>query len=299
MAWTLELKGDDNFPGQRGRARLKQLTKTLSGALKTNPESADEAVRVTGEELEKLGKRREAVANPEKYTDLPDGLREQQLRLIDSHIEEFKAVRREAQATSMKRASGEKGAAGAADRLKKDRYDLELKAKDRELAKLQDTIEVTEKLIVNLRTVVHDTSKALGDVIGRKGSIALKVGIDRSVGESAVASAKGFIAAATNADNQQSALQAQIDAARDAFTAAHEPAARLAALRTLASLLEQRRKLLQEMVDYIKQAGKAVYHVATRTSKAGAPWFWETLGESEKEEEPPGPAAPVSMTLPG
>ncbi len=297
LAWTLELKGDENFPGQRGRARLKQIAKTLAAALKTNPESADEAVRVTGEELEKLGKRREAVANPEKYTDLPDGLREQQLRLIDSHIEELKAVRRNAQATSMKRASGEKGAAGAADRLKKDRYDLELKAKDREVAKTQDTIEVTEKQIANLRTVIHDSSKALGDVIGGKGSIALRLGIDRSVGEFAVGAAKGFIAAANAADKQQNALQPQIDAARDAFTAAHEPAARLAALKTLAVLLEQRRKLLQETLDAVRQAGKAVYHVATRRSKAGNEWFWETLGESEKEEEGPDPTAGVSMTL--
>jgi hypothetical protein len=298
-AWTLELKGDENFPGQRGRARLKQLAKTLSTGLKTNPESADEAVRVTGEELEKLVKRRKEVEKPEKYTDLPDGLREQQLRLIDSHIEEFKAIRREAQATSMKRDSGEKGAAGAADRLKKDRYDLELKARDREIAKTQDTIEVKEKQIVNLRTQVHDSSKALGDVIGGRGSIALRLGIDRSVGEFAVGAAKGFIAAANTADKQQNALQAQIDAARDAFTAAHEPAARLTALKTLASLLEQRRKLLQETLDAVRQAGKAVYHVATLKSKAGNPWFWETLGESEKEVEAAeaDPTAGVSMTL--
>jgi hypothetical protein len=297
MAWTLELKGDENFPGQRGRTRLTQLAKTLAAALKTNPESADEAVRVTGEELEKLAKRREAVANPKKYTDLPDGLRQQQLRLIDSHIEEFKSVRRNAQAVSMKRVSGEKGAAGAADRLKKDRYDLELKAKDRELAKLQDTIEVTEKRIAGLRTEIRDSSKALGDVIGGKGSIALRLGVDSAVSQLAVGSAKAYIAAANAADGRQSALQPQIDAARDAFTAAQEPAARLAALRALAGLLEQRRKLMQETLDFVRQAGKAVYHVASRKAKAGNPYFWETLGESEKEEERPEHGPPVSMEL--
>jgi hypothetical protein len=45
LAWTLELKGDENFPGAVGRQRLKEQQKKLDGLLMKSPETADTVVR--------------------------------------------------------------------------------------------------------------------------------------------------------------------------------------------------------------------------------------------------------------
>ena len=37
LAWTLELKGDENFPGAAGRQRLKEQQKKLDGLAEEEP----------------------------------------------------------------------------------------------------------------------------------------------------------------------------------------------------------------------------------------------------------------------
>jgi hypothetical protein len=293
-AWNLELKGDENFPGEKGRARLKQLRADLAAALKAKPDSANEIVRTAGEELAKLDKRRAAVADVKRYTDLPDGLRQQQISVIDNHIEELKSVRRNAQAVAMKRIPGEKSADVAA-RVAKGATDDDAKKADREYVKLQGTVEAKQAQINVLRKDVHDFSKALGDAIGAKGSTALKFNVDSDVALVHIGMAKSWISQATAADKQQAALDPRIDELRNAWTAATDPKDRLAALKSLDAVLGQRVKLMQQTIYFVKEAGKAVFPITTRNAMSGNPAFWLSLGmvEAEPESRP----APVSMSL--
>jgi len=272
-AWDLELKGDKNFPGPAGRARLNQQRKALADALKAKPPKADEVIRQTGEALDTLHRRRAAVADVKKYTDLPDGLRKQQLALIDGHIDEFRAVRRNAQALAMRRPDGADAGSAKVDPA---------------YAKLQGRVSAAEVSISNLRKEIRTTSKALGDAIGGKGSTAVKAGVDSSVAAVQIAAAKTWIATATSADKSQAALDPKIDQLREAWTAAKPGKDRLAAITALAQVLDERVKLMHQVTFAIREAGKAVYPITTRQAMSGNPAFWTSLGMAEEEPQPVG-----------
>lgn len=275
-AWDLELKGDDNFPGERGRQRLKDLRKSLTADLKAKPDSANEIVRQASEEIERLQKRKAGVSDLKRYTDLPDGLRQQQLAVIEQHIEEFKSVRRNAQAAAMKQAPSQTGG------------DEDVKLADQEYVKLQVTVGDKESSISALRKEVRDSSKALGDAIGPKGSTALKFDVDSAVAQVQIAMGKSWIAQATDADKKQAALDPRIDELRNAWTAAQDPKDRLAALKALEKVLDERLKLMNMTIYYIREAAKAVYPITTRSAMSGNPAFWQSLGmRQEEKEEPP------------
>jgi hypothetical protein len=300
--WDLELKGDPNFPGEKERTRLKGLRKSLMDRVRSNPELANDIVRETGEELAKLAKRREAVADLKRYTDLPDGLRQQQLGVIDMHVDDMKVVRRTAQAIAMKRNAGERAADVAtrvdqeeAAQARPDRKRARLAAKkppvddekarsDREYARLQDQVSAKEARIAAKRKDVHDFSKALGDAIGAKGSTAVKYGADSATVQVAIASGKGYIGAATDADKKQAALDPQIEKLRDAWSAAAGRDDQLSAIKALEKVLDERLKLMETCLYFIREAGKAVFHITTRSAKSGNPAFWNSLGETEGEE---------------
>ena len=302
ISWDLELKGDSNFPGEKERTRLKQLRKDLMARVRTNPEIASDIVRETGDELAKLAKRREAVADVKKYTDLPDGLRTQQLAVIDMHIDDMKVVRRTAQAVAMKRDPGEKaadvaarvdktekggptGGAKKAAVARKGAVVDEAQKADLEYARLQDTVSAKESKIAAKRKVVREHSIALGDAIGAKGTTALKFGVDSHIAQVQIGIAKAYINLAKEADKKQSDLEPQIEAARNAWSAASgDRKAELAAIRTLEKLLDDRLKQMEVTLYNIREAGKAVFHITTRGARAGNPGFWNSLGETEGEE---------------
>jgi hypothetical protein len=107
-AWTLELKGDKNFPGPKGRAELDRQRAALKDRLKNDPANARAVAKEAQRILDELAARRKAVKEPTKYTDLPGGLRDQQLKLIDKHIAEFEFVRNKAAQEAVKPKPGEK-----------------------------------------------------------------------------------------------------------------------------------------------------------------------------------------------
>lgn len=275
-AWDLELKGDENFPGPSGREQVLARRKALADAVTAKPPKAVEVVRETGEELERLRKRRAAVADPKRYTDLPDGLRQQQLALIDSHIDEFQAVRRNAQAAAMRvhpegtdAGNGRPGTGKA----------------DREYAGLQDRVHAAEVTIGALRSEVRASSRALGDAIGSKGTTAIRAGVGSQVAQVQIAMAKSWIKQATEADKRQAALDPRITELREAWTSAQDPTGRAAALTSLAQVLEDRVRLMRQSLASIVEAGKAVYPITTRQAMSGNPAFWQSLGMSEPADE--------------
>jgi hypothetical protein len=300
-SWDVELKGDPNFPGEKERTRLKQLRKDLMARVRSNPELANDIVRESGAELAKLATRREAVGDLKRYTDLPDGLRQEQLAVIDMHVDDMKVVRRTAQSIAMKRNAGERQAdvatrveqaekagpgakAGSRAKATKAPVEDETQKLDREYAKVQDQVSAKESQIAVKRNEIRENSKALGDAIGAGGTTAVKFGADSAIVQVAIASGKGYIGAATDADKKQAALEPQIEAARNAWSATNDKKDQLPALKALERLLDERLKLMHSTLYMIREAGKAVFHITTRSAKSGNPAFWGSLGETEGEE---------------
>ncbi len=107
-AWNVELKGDPNFPGESGRAELERKRAALKERLRRDPATARAVFDEARQTLAQLTARRKAVADKKRYTDLPGGLRAEQLKLIDKHIADFKFIRHEASREAVKRQPGEK-----------------------------------------------------------------------------------------------------------------------------------------------------------------------------------------------
>ena len=106
-AWNLELKGDKNFPGEDGRAELERHRAALKERLRGDPTSARAVAAEAQQVLDELEARRSAVADTARYTDLPAGLREEQLKLIARHIEDFSFIRHAASQEAVKAVPGE------------------------------------------------------------------------------------------------------------------------------------------------------------------------------------------------
>jgi hypothetical protein len=107
LDWDLELKGDKNFPGRAGRLELEARVHKLSTELAHAPGSAAAVAGQIDGEVAALEERRKAVHSSDKYTDLPDGLRQQQLRLIDQQIAAFESLRHRALIEGTKNKPGE------------------------------------------------------------------------------------------------------------------------------------------------------------------------------------------------
>lgn len=104
-AWSLELKGDKNFPGPKGRAELERQRAALKDRLGKDPANARAVAKEVQDILDLLRARRIAVKDETRYTDLPGGLREQQLILIDKHITDFEVIRHKALREAVKQAA--------------------------------------------------------------------------------------------------------------------------------------------------------------------------------------------------
>ena len=118
--------------------------------------------------------------------------------------------------------------------------------------------------------------------------------MDSGVAQAQISAARTWIANATSADKEPGALDPKIDQLREAWTAAKPGKEKLAAITALAQVLDERVKLMHQVTFAIREAGKAVYPITTRSAMSGNPAFWQSLGMAE---EAPQRAAPTSMKL--
>ena len=174
--WMVELKGDPNFPGAAGRAKLDAEKKALSDGLKAAPTSGPAVARRAEEIIAALDKRREAVADKTKYTDLPTELRDQQLALIDLHKSQFSALRQTAIQGAMKSKPGEK-IEDIQKRTTRRDWHKDLKGDERTYAKLQDMVALKENERKEVDKLVGTYSRALGDVWNPNGRFAARENI--------------------------------------------------------------------------------------------------------------------------
>jgi hypothetical protein len=150
-AWNVELKGDRNFPGAAGEAELDRKRAQLKEQLGHNPAGARSVASDAQRTLDDLAARRNAVADHKRYTDLPDGLRDEQLKQIDKHIADFELIRHKAAQEAVKAAPGETIETVRGRLAEKHGYkNAENSAEGADMARLRDQIADREGAIKEL-----------------------------------------------------------------------------------------------------------------------------------------------------
>lgn len=94
--YDLKLEGDKNFRGVEGRVELEHKIAGYQKLMSVSEASSATLVGSLNGELEALRKQRAEIANPKRYTDLPEELRAQQVAKWDMYIETLAAMRRQA-----------------------------------------------------------------------------------------------------------------------------------------------------------------------------------------------------------
>jgi hypothetical protein len=280
LAWDLQLKGDPNFPGPAGREQLVAQREALSKKLKTQPQAADSVVNEVLEILEKLRQRRKAVANEDKYTDLPEELRQQQVALIDKHIEEFNVLRSNALMSAGQINPGDSIDAVRARMKKPGSYD-DLRPDLRELAKLQDGVRDKDAKINDLRAKIEIARQALA-----KARRTTKEGINsRELNEHWGAYA-GHIHEADAAHKQQAELgKTTLDLRAQAFKT-NDPQVRVDTWRTLDQTIDARISIMDGGLRSLKQAGEDLIPITKDSSRLDKRYdeFWADI-ELEADQE--------------
>jgi hypothetical protein len=265
--WDLELKGDENFPGEAGRQRIKQLTRDLRATLKNKPDAAEQVVQQASAELAKLAKRRvavSAVTNPKQYTDLPGPLREQQVRLIDQHINDLNTVKQSAQALTL--GTVQPGA-------------------DTATTQIQRRIVENEAKIVTLKKQITDDSRGLFRVIRPNGGMTHQIGTPSADVQMAitiaVANIKQAIAAIERSVGYDDRIAELRNAAHDAA-----PKDQPAALAALDTALADKVKAQGFCLAYIEAAANAVVNVADKKAMLKDKEFWVRIGADWDVDDP-------------
>jgi hypothetical protein len=275
LAWTLELKGDENFPGLAGQQRLKEQHSRLDATLKTTPDQADQVVRDAKEAMARLATRRQAVARPDKYTDLPDELRQQQLALIDDHLRDFRSIHERGLKIAIKTDRGENAAAPRA-RIADPRAHAGLQPDQREADTLRDKAAVLADDIETTRKQIWDSSKAI-----HKAAQSVAVGVTYKQLNEQTKSWKAHIAVAFDLDKRQMTLKSKADELREQWNSATEPRVRTEKLRALTACLELRLELMKVQLSEIEGAAAALKPITTEAAMAKHDKFWEGIEADE------------------
>lgn len=94
--YDLKLEGDKNFRGVEGRIELEHKIAGYQKLMSVSEASSSTLVGSLQGELEALRKQRAEIANPKRYTDLPEELRAQQVAKVDMYIATISDMRRQA-----------------------------------------------------------------------------------------------------------------------------------------------------------------------------------------------------------
>ena len=163
LTWDVELKGDKNFPGREGRVLTEQKIRQFGAELAANPGSGPTVAGQVQAELDALKARRHAVADPKKYLDLPDALRNQQLAGIDAEIGSLESLRHQATVEAVKNNPGEKlESIQKRHFIDKHGYDG-LNAEQKQVATTRDEIAETDAMIVSYDGKIGEAHAAIVD----------------------------------------------------------------------------------------------------------------------------------------
>ncbi|MFN8521191.1 MAG: hypothetical protein U0667_17805, partial [Chloroflexota bacterium] len=274
-AWTVELKGDANFPGEAGRkaldAKRAELKARLRGGVADARAVVDEAKRT----LAALDARRAAVADRARYTDLPDGLRDQQLKLIDEHMNDFRFLRDTAGQEAVKVAPGETIETVRARMADKNGYRAaERSSEGAEMARLRDRIadkeagirEVDPRILEAIEAVQRAQSRVMSMPSGYARALSDRRAEYNTHWDTAI----GY-------NDRQWALKPQADALRTRLLEATSPADRKATAEQLLKVLDERLGFMGLLHDELRSAAEAVKSFTTPRGMQGHEAFWATI----------------------
>lgn len=278
LAWSVELKGDKNFPGVSGRAALDGKRAELRGKLK-DPKAAKGIVSDAQTTLDLLRARRLAVADRQRYTDLPDGLRDQQLKLIDRHISDFEFVRHAALKAALKGQAPAKPGAAKPDAATAGGY--------------QGNNEAAESAdMLKLRTQIDEKSEAISSIDFRINRLINALTQARSHTPNVHPMYVGWVAAhrasyqqhwdlGVSLNERQSPMGPKIDALRQRLLEAIFAVDRKAAAQELLGLLGDRLTLLETLHIHLKSAAEALKPITTAKGMKGYPKLWGSIHGDE------------------
>jgi len=296
-AWNLELKGDDNFPGERGRAKLNELRQRLSIQLQEKPDDAYHVAGEAKETLRKLDARFKAVSEKKNYTDLPDGLREEQLQVIRMHRNEFDQLRQRALSIAGQHDPNEK----IEDVEKRatsphgyDRFDPQ----EVERIKLQDSMTLSTAAITKTRLAIRSASKAIAQVRTGPGAIRFRDGVGYQKMLSVTGSVDGAMKEAVLLDKQQVELEQQVRLLNEKMDHELYPEPRLRAMHPLEHALGEHSAVLNQQLDKLVEIGRELYPVALFAAMEKKPGnkFWLSVS-SPREDEPEEEREPTSLAI--
>lgn len=280
-AWSLELKGDKNFPGPAGRAELNQKRGELRDRLRKDPANARTVARETQRFLDELAARRNAVADHKRYTDLPDGLRDEQLKPIDKHISDFEFIRHAASKEAVKLGAGEtldtiKARAAAKDGYKNEQNSAE----GADMAKLRDAIALKEGAIHAIDPRIHRAIVAVQQAQGHMANMpsgysayALQHRADYSMHWSI----------GVDINERQMAMAPKADALRMKLLEYLSPTDRKSTADALLAQLTDRLSLLEALRTEVIAAAVALKPITSERGFKDYPTWWGSI----KAEAPP------------
>lgn len=285
-AWTLELKGDKNFPGRAGRATLDAKRAELRGKLK-DAAAAKAVVSEAQKTLDELRARRIAIADKGRYTDLPDGLRDQQLKLVDKHVSDFEFIRHHALRTALKREAGAgkpdaaKPGAAAPDAEAAGGYaGSNEAAESADMLKLRAAIDQKEAAISALDPRI---SRGINAVTQASTHTAYVSPYHAGWVMEHRASYSQHWASGMAINERQYAMARPIDALRQKLLESQFAVDRKAAATALLAQLTDRLLLLETLHLHVVSAAEALKPITTAKGMKGYPRYWGSI----KGDTPP------------
>jgi hypothetical protein len=266
-AFDVELKGDKNFPGKAGHDKIEATIKELTHLITEHPEQGAAVVSRAQHEIDELTARRTNVANHEKYTDLPDGLRAQQLQLIDDEIANLSAVRHRALQESVKNSPGE-----SIEKIRAREADPhafgKLSPEDKQLAEIRDQIADYDAKIAQ---VFKDNSEMYEAVHKGLRSASPGPGFGPAQAAAHRADAK---------DADRLAAKPTIEAIRMlVFTSTGLN--RLTQANVLLALLKANHQTIEEVWKALFEAGMQLRPLTTAAGRKGHEAFWDQFSSGD------------------
>jgi hypothetical protein len=276
LAWNLELKGDPNFPGAAGREALNAQRAKLHNQLKSNRADAGAVAAEAKDAIEALNKRLAAVSDETKYTDLPYGLRKEQMDVINGHIAEFKALRNQALSAGTQTVESEDLTKTLNRASSGHGYD-DVKKEDREVARLRDLNTIHEREISALQKEIIGTYGIVNRMFGGGSSVRWGEGVKKEVYSEHNTNAKTSLAMARNIDERLKASAEKLRTLHDNWSAAHEPKEYEAALKAIEAALKDQIQLLDLQLQSLREAAREAY-IVTSDAAVGRDWnFYKVI----------------------
>jgi hypothetical protein len=258
--YDLHLKGDPNFPGIEGRRQIEAKIQSYTELIKASPEGAGTLTNAISGDIDALRKRREAVADPARYTDLPTELRAQQVSTLDAQIDALVALRRQAALAASKTGVGdldkddeeEKGKSRQLQDKVADPAVKDLARVRKEVARLDRDIAFNKEAYAGYKAQLKDEMKGKLDLAGKRRKAAHKANVAEREGRASFEAA--------------GALERGSDEMRAKFIAhLSQPQVAASLGQGLAGMLRGIESMLAAAVQRLSEAVEA----------------WETMEESE------------------